>query len=160
IDGQEQRQLALLDEALDEGVAHARGDVPVDSADVVAGLVLAHLLEGDAAALEDAAVLAAEQVLDGAARPQLQTADLANHFAWQHNSTSTARGGGFLSQVTSRRAEKVGRGGRISSDRATASQRRARGQGWKGTSYSCPSGTSLTPRKRSLSPGHWPCSCR
>src|SRR5262249_21773797 len=54
-------QLALLDEALDEGVAHAGGDVPVDGADVVAGLVFADLLESDAGALEDAVVFAAEQ---------------------------------------------------------------------------------------------------
>ena len=67
IDDQHHGQLALLDEALDERMAHAGGDVPVDGADVVAGLVLAHLLEGDAGALEDAVVLAAEQVLDGPA---------------------------------------------------------------------------------------------
>src|SRR5205823_2933739 len=60
------------------------GHVPVDGADVVAGLVLADLLEGDAGALEDAVVLAAEQVLDGAAGPELKAADLADDFAGEH----------------------------------------------------------------------------
>src|SRR5205085_10003878 len=78
IDEQHDGQLALLDEALDEGVAHAGGDVPVDGADVVAGLVLAHLLEGDAGALEDAVVLAAEQVLDGTPGQALEVTDLAD----------------------------------------------------------------------------------
>src|SRR5262249_40084192 len=84
VEQQQHGQLALLDEALDERVAHAGGDVPVDGADVVAGLVLADLLEGDAGALEDAAVLAAEQVFDGAAGPQLEAADLADDFAREH----------------------------------------------------------------------------
>ena len=65
-------------------MAHARGDVPVDGADVVAGLVLADLLEGDAGALEDGVILAAEQVLDGALRLQLQTTNLTNDLARQH----------------------------------------------------------------------------
>ena len=90
IDGQQHGQLALLDEALDERMAHAGGDVPVDGAHVVAGLVLAHLLEGDAGALEDAVILAAEQVLDGAAGLQLQAADLAQHLAGQHGGRLTA----------------------------------------------------------------------
>src|SRR5206468_3676631 len=84
VEQQQDGQLALLDEALDERVAHAGGDVPVDGADVVAGLVLADLLKGDAGALEDAAVLAAEQVLDGAAGPELEAADLADDFAGEH----------------------------------------------------------------------------
>ena len=80
IDGQEDRQLAFLDEALDERMAHARGDVPIDGANVVAGLVGADFLEGEAGAFEDGVVLAAEQILDGAPRRQLQAPDLADHF--------------------------------------------------------------------------------
>src|SRR5205085_7157140 len=90
IDRQDDGQFALLDEALDERVAHAGGDVPVDGADVVAGLVLADLLERDAGALEDAVVLAAEQILDGAARLELEAADLADDFMRQHGG-GTAR---------------------------------------------------------------------
>jgi hypothetical protein len=41
------------------------------------GLVLADLLEGDAGAFEDAVVFPAQDVLHGAARPQLKAADLA-----------------------------------------------------------------------------------
>src|SRR5262249_57354495 len=112
IDQQHHRQLALLDEALDERVAHAGGDVPVDGADVVAGLVLADLLEGDAGALEDAVVLAAEQVLDGPAGPQLQAADLADDFAGEHGvgpgpppgpgRAGGPGGGGVISQAPAR----------------------------------------------------------
>ena len=79
IDQQHHGQLAFLDVALDERMAHAGGDVPVDGADVVAGLVLADLLEGHAAALEDAVILAAEQVLDGPASTELKTADLLDN---------------------------------------------------------------------------------
>src|SRR5262249_18215003 len=83
-------QLALLDEPFDEGMAHARRYVPVNGADVVAGLVFADFLEGDAGALENALIFATEQVLDGAARPQLQPADLADHFTGEHYSSPYA----------------------------------------------------------------------
>ena len=52
VDQQHHRQLALLDEPLDVRLAGARGDVPVDRADVVAGHVRAHLVELHAASLE------------------------------------------------------------------------------------------------------------
>ncbi len=81
---QQHGQLALFDKALDEGMAHARGHVPVDGANVVAGLVRAHVLEGNARAFENAVIFAAQQVLDGAARLQLKPAYLADDFAWQH----------------------------------------------------------------------------
>src|SRR5207253_9303287 len=85
VDEEHDGQLALLDEALDEGVAHAGGDVPVDGADVVAGLIGADLLEGHARALENAVILTAEQVLDGMTRPELQVSDLAEHLAGEHD---------------------------------------------------------------------------
>src|SRR4051794_37176759 len=72
VDGEQDRPLPFFDEAFDERVAHAGGNVPVDGSDVVARLVLADLLEGDAGALEDAVVLAAEQVFDGAAGLELE----------------------------------------------------------------------------------------
>src|SRR5205085_3627732 len=71
-------QLALLDVPLEERLAHAGGDVPVDGPDVVAGLVGADVGEGQAGALEGAVVLAAEQVLDGPAGAEVQAADLAD----------------------------------------------------------------------------------
>src|SRR5262249_36741230 len=88
IDDEQQRQLALLDEALDERMAHAGGDVPVDAADIVARLVLAHLFECYAAPLEDAAIGPAEQILDGPAGPQLQSPHLAAKIAREHRLSS------------------------------------------------------------------------
>jgi hypothetical protein len=45
VDDEHHGHLALFDEDLDEGLVHPRRDVPVDRADVVAGLVRAHLAE-------------------------------------------------------------------------------------------------------------------
>ena len=84
IDQQHHRQLAFFDVAFDERMAHAGGDVPVDGANVVAGLILAHFLEGHAHALEDAVILAAEQVFDGPASANLEAANLLNDFAGEH----------------------------------------------------------------------------
>src|SRR5262249_7409763 len=91
IDGEDDGTFALLDVAFDEGLAHAGGDVPVDGADVVAGLVGADLLEGDAGALEDGVVLAAQQVLDGATGLELEATDLAEDLAGQHDRTFLGR---------------------------------------------------------------------
>ena len=55
------REFAFLDELLDERMVHPRGDVPVNRAHVVAGLVFAHLVEVHALALEDGMVLARER---------------------------------------------------------------------------------------------------
>src|SRR5262249_7428763 len=84
VNEQHYRQLALLDEALDEGVPHARGNIPVDRANVVAGLVLADLFERDAGALEDAVVLAAKQVLHGTAGLQLEATNLTDYLMRDH----------------------------------------------------------------------------
>src|SRR4029077_14891275 len=69
IDEDKHRQFPLLDEALDEGVPHAGGNVPIKRTNVVPGLVFAHLLESDARSLEDALVVPTQQVLDGAPGP-------------------------------------------------------------------------------------------
>ena len=71
IDDQHHGELALFDVALDERPAHSRGDVPVDRADLVAGLILAHFRELHSLALEHRAVLAGENGVDQPARPQL-----------------------------------------------------------------------------------------
>ncbi len=57
------------------GVVHARGDVPVNRAHVVAGLVFAHLVEVHALALEDGMVLARERFVHDAVRAQLDLPD-------------------------------------------------------------------------------------
>src|SRR5256885_17243847 len=54
---EEQGDLALLVEGLHEGMPHPRRHVPVDRAEVVPLLVLAHFGELDALAAEDRAVL-------------------------------------------------------------------------------------------------------
>src|SRR6266850_1731966 len=51
VDQEDDGQLALLHVFLDVRVAHARGDVPVDAADVVTELVFAHFGELHPAAL-------------------------------------------------------------------------------------------------------------
>jgi hypothetical protein len=84
VDQQHHRHLALLDEELDVGLAHARRDVPVDEADVVAGLILAHLGEGHAQALEDRVVGAGQLVLRLSRRHDLDAADLLYQLARQH----------------------------------------------------------------------------
>src|SRR5438128_3001058 len=76
VDGEQDRQLALFDVALDERVPHAGRDVPIDGPNIIAGLVFTDLLKGDAHALEDTMIFAADQILHGPARPDLQTADL------------------------------------------------------------------------------------
>src|SRR5438270_133878 len=64
VDHQHHRELALFGVALHVRHARPRGDVPVDGADLVAGLVEPHFGELHAAALEDALVLAREHVGD------------------------------------------------------------------------------------------------
>lgn len=59
---QQHGQLAFLDEALHVRMTGARGDVPVDVADLVAGHVRPHFLELDAASLEHALAPAGEKV--------------------------------------------------------------------------------------------------
>src|SRR6185437_4585516 len=73
---------ALLDVAFDVRPLHARRDVPVDAAHLVARLVLAHLGELHPLPLEHRAVLAGEERVDEPARSQLEQLDLAEHFGW------------------------------------------------------------------------------
>ena len=73
---EQQREVALLHELLHVGRAHARGDVPVDGAHLVAGGVLAHLGELHAAALEDGVVRPPDPGLEDRLRPDLDPPDL------------------------------------------------------------------------------------
>ena len=72
---QHQRELTLLDVALDVGLAESGGDLPVDGANVVARYVGANLVELDTPALEDRDVLAGQYVGDLSPGSDL---DLAN----------------------------------------------------------------------------------
>src|SRR5947208_2512747 len=60
VDGHDHGEVALLDELLHVRHTAARRDVPVDDADVVARLILAHLRELDAATMEGGVVVAGE----------------------------------------------------------------------------------------------------
>ena len=69
------RQLALLGEFLDERIAHARRDVPVNRAHVVTRLILAHFLEVHSAPLECRAILTRESRLHEPAGLELNVTD-------------------------------------------------------------------------------------
>ena len=74
------------------GVVHARGDVPVDGADVVARLVLAHLGERHAPALEDRVVLAREQRRDTTLRVAISILpDALDELLGQHAASARSR---------------------------------------------------------------------
>ena len=77
VDHEQHGELALLEVALHVGRAEPGGDVPVDGADVVARLVLAHLGELDPAAAERAGVLAGHDVAHEVAGGDLDPPHLA-----------------------------------------------------------------------------------
>ena len=70
-----EREFAFLDEFLDERMIHPRGDVPVNRAHIIAGLVFAHLVEVHALALEDGMILARERFGHDEVRAQLDLPD-------------------------------------------------------------------------------------
>ena len=88
---QHQRQFAFLDELLDERMVHPRGDVPVNRAHVVAGLVFAHLVEVHALALEDAVVLARERLGHEPVRANLDLPDFFENLAGNHGKIADCR---------------------------------------------------------------------
>ena len=57
---------AVLDVLADVGRVHARGDIPVDVADVVLGLVFAQVGKVDPVAVEQAAIIALQQAVQPA----------------------------------------------------------------------------------------------
>ena len=103
VDQQHHGQLALLAVLLDVGEAGAGGDVPVDRADVVARLVLAHLLELHAAPLEGALVLAGEDVGDQPLGADLDRLDLLEQLRRQR--LAEVDGGGSAGSLEHRLAE-------------------------------------------------------
>src|SRR5690606_7950221 len=70
--GEHDRELALLDELLDERPPRPRCHVPVDRPHIVPGLILAHLGELDAPPLVRAEVVPREQAVHALPRTQLQ----------------------------------------------------------------------------------------
>ncbi|VTR68767.1 hypothetical protein DESC_720145 [Desulfosarcina cetonica] len=68
--------LALFAITLDEGSAHACRHLPVDTFDVIAGRVFAHLFELDACPTEDRPVLAGHDRVDHAAGLDMDLLDL------------------------------------------------------------------------------------
>ena len=83
IDCQHHRELTLFDVALDEWPAHARRDVPVDGAYVVAGLVFPHLREFHSLPLEDRAILSGKQRIHESAGAELDEFYLAKYL-WRY----------------------------------------------------------------------------
>ena len=82
-------ELALLREFLHEGVAHARGHIPIDRADFIAGLILAHFVEVHPAPLEDAVVIARENGLHETLGLDLERADFLEDFGGIHHGTGS-----------------------------------------------------------------------
>ena len=80
IDEQQDGEVALFAISLDVELTGARGDVPVDGADVIAIAVLPNLLELEAETPEGALVLTREPGLHGLAGADLQTAHLGPEF--------------------------------------------------------------------------------
>ena len=83
VDRQQDVELAVLAELLDERRAHPRRDVPVDAADVIARLVLAHLFELEPRPTEDASVRPEQRFVGEDARLDLDLADAPEHVRWK-----------------------------------------------------------------------------
>ena len=66
-------------------MVHARGDVPVNRAHVIAGLIFAHLVEIHALAFEDGMVLAGERFADEPVGANLDLADFLKNFSRNHS---------------------------------------------------------------------------
>ena len=75
IHDQHDGEFAFFGEFFDKRGAHPRGDVPIDRANFVAGLILAHILEVHPASFEDTVVIAGEGGLDETAGFDFESAD-------------------------------------------------------------------------------------
>ncbi len=88
---QEDREFALLVMPAQVGDAEPRRDAPVDGADVVARLVLAHVLELDAAAAEGAGVVAGREVAHQPARREFESPHLFGDLVRDHGTAICPR---------------------------------------------------------------------
>src|SRR2546425_9547522 len=98
---EEERELALFHKRLDEGMTHARRDIPVDCPEVIALLVGADFCELDALPPEDRPVLACEQRIDQAAGAELDPLDMAEHFRGHGPAARLDRGPHLLAALWS-----------------------------------------------------------
>jgi hypothetical protein len=62
------------------GSPGACGHIPVDGADIIAELVLPHLIELHAASFEDRVVLSSQDIVDQAVGANLDSTDFLNQF--------------------------------------------------------------------------------
>src|SRR5262245_43639609 len=108
VDAQDDGQLALLDELLHERLVHARGDLPVDRANVVAGQVLAHVDELHPLTLERGLVLAHERGVDDLPGVELDAAQLLQELSGQHRSRHFDGGEDLLDDVVGRHLLRFG----------------------------------------------------
>lgn len=81
---QHQRELALFDVTLYEGRTSARGDIPIDGANVIANGIRADLIELDARAFEYRDVLARQDIGDLTTGAQLDFLDATNDLRCKH----------------------------------------------------------------------------
>jgi hypothetical protein len=72
VDEQPGGNLSLFEILTHEDAVHPRGHIPVDSPDLVARLVLAHLREIEAGSIEDPAVVAEQKPIETADDRELQ----------------------------------------------------------------------------------------
>ena len=84
VDHEHDRELALLDVALDERTAHAGRHIPVDRADLIAGLIFADFGELHPLPLEERAILTGEARIDQPPRAHFNAAHLPEHLGRCH----------------------------------------------------------------------------
>ena len=84
VDEKHDRHLPLFGEHLDVGVIHPRADVPVDEANVIARLVLAHFAKRHPAAFEHGVVAAGELVVGEPRRVDLDLFEFLDELARDH----------------------------------------------------------------------------
>src|SRR5206468_2044173 len=84
VDDQHHRKLSLFREFFHKRVAHPRRNIPVDGANLVAGLIFPDVLKIHAAAFEDAMVVAGECSLDQAAGLDLECPDFFENLGCVH----------------------------------------------------------------------------
>ena len=90
VDHEHDGQLAFFGEFFYESMSEPRGDVPIDRADFVAGLVFAYIFEIHPSPLEDAVVIAGKSRLHEPLGFDLEGADLLQDLRW-----GLVRGGHF-----------------------------------------------------------------
>ncbi len=99
IDEEDQGPLPFLAVGFQEGAIHAGRHVPVDRADVVAGLVFAHLGKIDPGAFEKGVVGAGHGVVDIAPAANFHLADAPQDFARLFGLTGLVHGTGIVSRI-------------------------------------------------------------